>query len=193
MRSDKVTTRQRVEAVLDLKCRGALFHQIRQFASEQEPPWNVSDRQLRRYSRAADKLLARILDRDTQRRLRLHIARRETLYALALSVSDYATARLVLADQAELERLYPPKRVEASGPNGGPIPTANVELTDDERTTAIKALMGRVPGLGAADTRPHPDESGDAPGCAVGASRKGDDGRGDDAGPLAGEVAPLNL
>src|SRR6185369_7261350 len=100
-------------------------------------------------------------DKDAERRWRLHIARREVLYALALSVSDLGTARLVLADQAELERLYPPKRTEMSGPDGGPIPTAVMGLTDDERTAAVAALLGRVPGLGQADARPDSAEQGD--------------------------------
>jgi len=178
---------------MDLMCRGVPFHQVRQFASEQVPPWNVTDRQLRRYQEAANKRLDRLRDRNTERRLNLHIARRETLLMLALEVNDLSNARLVLADLAELERLYPPKRVEASGPNGGPIPTAVVEMTDDERRTAVAALMGRVPALGAADPRPAADEPGDAPGCAVGSSRTGDDGRGDDPGPLADEVTPLVL
>src|SRR5262245_16486202 len=115
MRSDKLTLRRRVEAVLDLLCQGALFHQIRHYASKQEPPWNVSDRQLRRYIRAAHKRLARILDKDRERLLNLHIARREHLYGRSLLMNDCPTTSRVLKDQAELLGLYDDPRVEALG------------------------------------------------------------------------------
>lgn len=191
MKADKATVRKRVEEVLGLRLDGKDFVAIRQYASEQQPPWDVSDRQLWRYIRMGDYLLHLTLERDRQRLLNRHIAQRRALYGKAITAGNLRAALAVLQDEAELLHLYPPKRTELTGADGGPLTAATVELSDDERSAAIAALMGRVPGLGAAVPRPHPDGQGDAPGRPVGASGEVDDGDGADPGPLADGPPPL--
>jgi hypothetical protein len=195
MKSDKATILQRVEEVLQLRLLGAGLPDIRRRASEQQPAWGVCDRQLQRYIQASDKRLAEILDKNPERLLNLHIAQRQALYARCMAANDFSNARAVLKDLGELLNLYPVpvKRIEASGPHGGPIPTANVELTEDERCAAIAALNGRLARVGAADSRPAADRPGDGAGSTMGTARTPDDGSGNDAGPLATDVAPLNL
>jgi hypothetical protein len=184
MKSDKATVRKRVEEVLRLRLLGAEFLDIRQHASEQG--WQVSDRQLWRYIALGDKILAETLDQDRDRLVRRHVAQRRALYARAVAVSDYRTALAVLKDEGELLKLYPPKRVEASGPEGGPMVFA--ELTDDERANALAALMAR---MGQGHGGPDLEGPGEPDGCPVGETRGPDDPGGDASGPLATDVAPL--
>jgi hypothetical protein len=103
-----------------------------------------------------------------------------------VAVSDYRTALAVLKDEAELLKLYPPKRVETSGPDGGPLVV--VEMTDDERASAVAAILARV---GAGQPGPTPDGAADASGCPVGQAGKPDDPGGDDAGFLADDLPAL--
>jgi hypothetical protein len=119
MKSDKTTVRQRVEEVLQLRLVGAEFADVRQHASAAE--WNVSTRQLRRYIAHGDKILAATLEKDRDKLINRHIAQRRALYARAMSVSDYGTARAVLKDEAELLGLYPGKKMELTGNAGGPL------------------------------------------------------------------------
>jgi hypothetical protein len=127
MKSDKATKNKRVEEVLTLRLMGAEFWEIRQYASEQEPPWNLSDRQLYRYIADGDELLARTLETDRKKLLNRHVAQRRTLFARAMAVSDYATARAVLKDEAELLHLYDamPSDPKAGG-DASPMDTAGV-------------------------------------------------------------------
>jgi hypothetical protein len=193
MKSDKATVLQRVEEVLELRLLGAGLPDIRRYASEQQPAWSVSDRQLQRYIQASDKQLAQTVDKDSERLLNLHIAQRRALYARCMAANDFSNARAVLKDLAELENLYPPKKIEASGPNGGPIPTANVELTADERRDAVAAILGRAPRLGQSQPRPDHLRQGDGAGQAVGTPETTDAERIDAAGPVATGIAPLDL
>ena len=121
---------------------------IRQYASEQG--WGVSDRQLWRYVEASDTILAETLERDRDKIVNRHVAQRRALYARTISVSDYRTALAVLKDEAELLSLYPPKRTELTGKDGGPLQTETV-MTDDERRAAIHAILeAGSPGQGLA-------------------------------------------
>jgi hypothetical protein len=185
-RGDKVTLAQRVNEVLQLRLLGAEFHDLQQHAQEQN--WNVSERQLWRYVAAADKQLEQTLEKDRQKLLNRALAQRAALYARAMSVSDYRTALAVLKDRDELLNLYPPARTELSGPHGGPIPTATVELSDDERAALVAALLARA---AAAGPRPDSAESGNDPRPSLGGPGPADDAGGDGAGPLTGDVAPL--
>jgi hypothetical protein len=189
MKSDKATVRKRVEEIMQLRLMGAMPTDIRRHAEDQG--WAVSERQLQRYTAEADELLARAVEGNRDRLMAHHFAARRALFARAISVRDYATAARVLKDEAELLGLYPPKKSELSGPNGGPIPTTAVEMTDDERATAIAALNGRLARLGAAAPRPVADQPSDGDGPALGSTGTADDGDRDDTGPLAAEVTPF--
>jgi hypothetical protein len=103
-RADKVELQRRVGEVLQMRLLGAEFLDVAQHAEAQG--WNVSERQLWRYVKAGDDLLARTLDMNRERLLNRHLAQRRALFARAMSTADYATARAVLKDEAELLHLY---------------------------------------------------------------------------------------
>src|SRR5262249_59715747 len=107
MKSDKATVKRRVEEVLDLRLLGATLPDIRRYASEQAPPWNVSDRQLERYIQASDELLDRLLEKDRRKNLNRQIAQRRALYSRAVAVSGYRTALSILIDESPPLDLYP--------------------------------------------------------------------------------------
>jgi hypothetical protein len=187
MKSTKAEVRQRVEEVLRIRLMGAEFWDIRQHASENG--WGVSDRQLWRYVAQADEMLKESLERDREKLLNRHHAQRRALLARALEVSDLRTALAVVKDEAELLGLYPARRHELTGRDGGPLRSENtVELTDEQRYAGIANLAARLgrpcPGP------PHPGAP-DPPGPAVGGPGPGADGRGDGAGPLADGPDPL--
>src|SRR5262249_45688444 len=115
MKSDKATVKKRVEEVLDLRLLGATLPDIRRYASEQTPPWNVSDRQLERYIQASDALLDSLLEKDRQKNLNRQIAQHRVLYSRAVAVSDYRTALSILSDEAKLLNLYPAEKHEVTG------------------------------------------------------------------------------
>src|SRR5262245_44540262 len=115
MKSDRATVAKRVEEVLQLRLAGAEVWDILQYAAEQEPPWNVGERQIRNYIAAGDKLLEQSLEKDRERLLNRHLAQRRALLARCLAVADFKTALAVIKDEADLLNLYPPKRTELTG------------------------------------------------------------------------------
>jgi hypothetical protein len=132
MKTPKVVVQQRVEDVLQLKLIGAQFAEIRRYVAEREagkkPPWTipkggkpVSERTLWRYLQQADSLIARGFREGRKRALRRHLAQRQALFARCLKASDFANARLVLADEAQLAGLYPATKTEVTGKGGSPI------------------------------------------------------------------------
>ena len=140
MKSDKATMQQRVNEILTIRLQGAEFSDIVQYASEKE--WGVGERQLRNYVRQSDALLAETLERDREKLLNRPSPSGGGSYARCMAVSDYSNARAVLKDEAELLGLYPAKKVEASGPQGGPIPVE--VMTDDELRSTIAAILAAV-------------------------------------------------
>jgi hypothetical protein len=173
---------ERVEAVLQIRLDGAQFHDIRQYASEKT--WGVSDRQLRRYVAASDRLLAARLEKDRDRLFARHVAQRQTLYARAVNAADYRTALAVARDEAELQGLYPPKKVAPTDPSGEQ--EYGHSLTDPERLAALQSLYARV---GAGGGGPVADRPAGADGSFLGGPGADSGGRGDAAGPLAGGAA----
>ena len=119
MKSDAQTVQKRVKEVLDLRLLGALPTDIRRHAEEQG--WNVSGRQLQRYTAEADKLLAEAVEHNRDKLMAHHYAARRALFARAMGVSDYGTALRVLQDEAQLLNLYPPRRTALEGAGGGPV------------------------------------------------------------------------
>jgi hypothetical protein len=104
----------RVEAILRLRIDGAQFHDIRDYANQPpkpEEPWQVSDSQLKRYIQKSDELLRQRTEKSKSREIRLHLARREGLYARALKWADFKTALAVLDSLAKLRGLFPDPRV----------------------------------------------------------------------------------
>jgi hypothetical protein len=137
MKSNQKVIRQRVEEIFQLRIHGALPTDIRRHGQEQN--WGVSDRQLQRYTADADNLIAASLEKNHDKLMAHHFAARRALFARCLSVSDFATALRVLRDEAELLGLYPAKKKELTGADGGPI--AINELTDEQRLERLSYLF----------------------------------------------------
>jgi hypothetical protein len=74
-----------------------------------------------RYIARADQLIAESCRASRRKLLRRHLAQRRNLFAKALSAGDYRAALAAARDEAELEGLYAPKRVEHTGKGGGPL------------------------------------------------------------------------
>ncbi len=117
-KSTKAEVAQRVEEVFRLRLGGAELADIRQFASAPEQQWDVSDRQLWRYIRAADRLVKRRFDARAEHLLARHCLQRRLLYAHAMGAGDFGTALRVLQDEAKLEGLYPPTKIAPVTPDG---------------------------------------------------------------------------
>jgi hypothetical protein len=129
----------RVQEVLNCRLSGAAFHDLQALAVEKG--WKVGNRQLWHYVQLADEQMEQHFEEGRARLFRRHVLQRRRLYAMALQDGDKRTALAILKDEGDLLGLYPPKKTELTGPNGGPIETATVELTDDERAAAIAAIL----------------------------------------------------
>src|SRR5262245_12864078 len=138
MRATDPIIRLRIEDVLRIRLDGAEGWDVRRYVAEMEaagtPPWAVpeggkplSERQIRRYVEAADRLIDESCRTSRKKALRRHLAQRRSLYARALNKGDERTALAVLADLAALEGLYPPKGVRVSGKAGSPVVLQVVE------------------------------------------------------------------
>jgi hypothetical protein len=125
MKCDQMTINERVEAIYQLKTLGALPTDVRRHAEEKG--WNVSERQLQRYTARAEEMLAAAVEKNKDRLLAHHFTARRALFARAMAVSDYRTAPSALRDEAELFGLYPPKGLALAGKDGGPVQLHIVE------------------------------------------------------------------
>jgi hypothetical protein len=63
-------------------------------------------------------------------------------------MGDYSAAIRVLRDEAELQGLYPAKKLEHAGANGGPIKTQQVEEMTDDELANIAAAADQPPKRG---------------------------------------------
>ena len=194
---------QRIAELLRIRLDGAEIWDICEYVREKvetrdqagqhigDPVWGkqpLSESQLYRYLERVKVMVAESCKQERKDLIDEHLAKRRNLYAKAVQQGDVRAALAVARDEAELLNLYPPKRTEMSGPNGGAIPLASVELTPDERAAAISALYAR---LGVADPRQAVDGTGDPVGQPLGETGTPDDPGRDDAGPLADAVTPL--
>lgn len=170
MKSDQATIQQRVSELLTIRLQGAEWADIVQYASEKA--WGVGERQLRNYVRKSDDLLAETLETHRGRLINRHVAQRRALYARCMAVSDYSNARAVLKDEAELLGLYPAKKTEVTGKDGGPIQTETVVMSDDERRATLESLLAAV---GSTDPGSGPGGEGDPAKPALDQPVPGDD------------------
>src|SRR5262245_17333502 len=117
MKATAATIRARVDDILRVLLDGAQPWDIRQYVSERETsgeaPWTVADgskplseRQISRYIRRAERQMAEGARTNRKRLMRYHVARRQALYARSVNKGDERTALAVLRDLAELEGLY---------------------------------------------------------------------------------------
>jgi hypothetical protein len=137
---------------LKLRLGGAEFADLREYALAPEQAWNVSDGQLWRYIKAADRLCKRNFDAKADHLLARHVLQRRQLYAHAMGAGDFATALRVLQDEARLEGLYPPAKIAPTNPEGDKEYAGG--FTDADRAAALQRLhaaVGARPGAAAAD------------------------------------------
>ncbi len=162
MKATNAQIQQRVEEVLRIRLDGAEFWDVREYAREKEQEagsaWTVpeggkplSDGQLWRYIARADKLIAESCRASRKKLLRRHLAQRRNLFAKAVSAGDYRTALAAARDEAELQGLYPPKKIAPTNPKGDEPYAGN--LTDAERAAALEALYARL-GAGGGGAAP---------------------------------------
>jgi hypothetical protein len=133
VKPSKATIARRVEEFVQIILDGAEPHDLRQYVSEMETkegsPWklaegmkSLSDRQIRRYAVAAEKVIAESVRTSRKKIMRRHLARRRNLYAKAVSQGDMRTALAVLADEGKLLHLY--DEVSQRAPKSEAVPTA---------------------------------------------------------------------
>jgi hypothetical protein len=159
-RADKAQVARRIDDVLRIRLDGAEFWDVREFVREKEKEagsaWflaegetPLSDSQIRRYQRKADRLMLESHERSRKRLLRRHLAQRRHLYARAATTGDFRAALSALQDEAELLGLYPPKKVAPTDPTGkrGYAPPLTGAQLDD----AIRAELARLAGGGQAE------------------------------------------
>jgi hypothetical protein len=107
---------------------------------EGEPPF--SERTLRRYAAAADKLIADTIDKDREKQFSRHVALRRSLFARAVNAGELSVALSVLKDECALLALYPPTKTALTDPSG----TREFGgLSHDERVQKVCALLGISP------------------------------------------------
>jgi len=105
-KSTNAVVAQRVEEILRIRIDGASFGNIRDYANQPERAWGLSDSQLKRLIQKSDDLLKERTERSRGRATRLHLSRRESLYARALQAADFRTALAALDSDAKLRGLY---------------------------------------------------------------------------------------
>src|SRR5687767_6845471 len=99
----KAVVNARVEEFVRILLDGAEPFDLRPYVAEMEAkegsPWHrgpgekpLSDRQIRRYAAAADKVIAETCRTSRKRLLRRHLARRRNLYAKSVNAGDTRTA-----------------------------------------------------------------------------------------------------
>jgi hypothetical protein len=158
MKSTRAETEKRVAEVLNLRLLGAEFRDIK--AHVEQAGWKVRDRQLWRYIRKGDRLLARTLEKDTEKLVNRHVAQRRGLYARAMAVSDYGTALRVLQDEAKLLSLYPEARSQTGSKRDSTQVNVQVNVgsptIEDQRRQldGVLELLAQLGALPAPDTAP---------------------------------------
>jgi hypothetical protein len=181
MKATRAVFRQRAEAVMKLRLLGAEFHDVRQYAQEDDPesgrPWLgengkvISERQLWRYCRAADKLLDKTLEKNKQNLLNRHIGMRRALYARAMESGDWRAALAVADSEARLLALFPDRPAREAAAVQVNVWAPALERLTDEELHHMARLAERVnqlnhengsPSDGAhADHGPGPAAAGD--------------------------------
>ena len=129
-KADKLTKERRVEAVYRLILDGRTPEQIRTNTQE----WGLSASQVGRYMKEARQRFEEGTALSRAELLSEHIAARRQMRREARNVRDKLA---VLKDEAELLGLYPPKRHELGGKDGGAIEHhIIIEYADDHHDAA---------------------------------------------------------
>jgi hypothetical protein len=133
----RVKKHQQMILALDLRASGASYRQIGEALSVSKA------RAFRIVRRALDELVQHCED-TAERVRRLELYRLDKIrFALDVKKSDPRTAEVLLRIServAKLHGLDAPQRVEASGPNGGPIQTDQTEEKIDLEKLSLDEL-----------------------------------------------------
>jgi hypothetical protein len=132
MKPTQAILRQRLDEVYAIRVDGATIHDVRRYVAEKEAageqPWTipdggrpVSERTLWRYIQQTDRMMDEVSRESRKRMRRRHLAQRRNLYAKALAQGDIKAALSVLRDEAELLNLYPARKTQVTGKDGGPV------------------------------------------------------------------------
>jgi hypothetical protein len=117
-KANKALAEQRVDDVLRIVLAGAMHHDIVAFVREKEQEtgsaWFVpedgtplSDGMIRKYQERAYRLIEQSHEKSRRRLFRRHVAQLRHLYGSAYTSGELSTARAILRDLAEIQRLYP--------------------------------------------------------------------------------------
>lgn len=145
-KSSKATVLKRIQEVSRLILAGGEFPDVRQYAAEQD--WKVSDRQLHRYMSVSHKRMAKAAKRNTEELVGRHLMQRRALYARCIKANDLRTALAVLNDEANLQGLYPPKKIAPTTPDG-----EQPYVMQTQATVTLVSLQERVVRLVMADAQ----------------------------------------
>ena len=152
-----------------------------------EQEWRRGRPPARRYIAASDKLLPSGWRRTADKLFARHVAQRQALYARAVNAADYSTALRVAKDEAELQGLYPPKKIAPTNPDGDR--EYGLGFTDDERAAIARRRRRAIRAAGLV-----PDAGGPVPadGSLLPGPGGADEGRPAPAGPVADETLGLD-
>jgi hypothetical protein len=165
----KAQLQLRVQEILRIRLDGAEFWDVCEYVREKEQEaasvWElppnakpISNATLWRYIGRADKLIAESCRTSREQLLSRHEAQRRNLYAKAVSAGDYRTALAVVKDEAELQGLYPPKKVAPTTPDGNQ--EYGFGLSDAERLAALQTLYASLGDRGGGTTA-HGEDAAD--------------------------------
>ena len=150
-KADKVTHRRRVEAVYRLILKGYEPEEIRQNTSS----WGVTERQVARYIAAAEKRIEEAAKPEREKLLAEAFARLRLMRREAKTIKEELD---ILREEAALAGLYPAKRHELGGPDGGAIQhehKGQVHGSVDHVAEVLATLAGvgaiRLPGDAGGD------------------------------------------
>ena len=140
-KADKLTKERRVEAVYRLILAGWTPQQIRANTAE----WGLGPAQIGRYMKEARRRFEEGSALSRAELLAEHIAARRQLRREAKGARDKLA---VLKDEAELLGLYPAKRTELTGAEGGPVQHEHKGQTHGS-VEHVAAVVAALAGVGA--------------------------------------------
>lgn len=129
-KSTNAELNKRVSLIYKLLLKGLDRADVLQYVAE-KTDWRSSERMIDEYiARATVEITARAaINRDEEYGKAL--ARIEDLYKSCMSIQDYKAALSVLKEGNELRDLYPAKKLELSGADGGAIILGFVDNSHD--------------------------------------------------------------
>jgi hypothetical protein len=143
-KAEKTTVEKRVQDVARLICVGADFPDIQRFAEAHH--WNISERQLRRYTEKAHEQFRKLTEQDRQQLLGRHLAQRKSIFAQAMKSGDHRTALQALKDEATLEGFYSPQEMERQvrGERMRQYLAPSRETNETRRSRTVRLLMAQA-------------------------------------------------